>query len=122
MAKKRGNGKGKGSGTIYPRKNKDGKIIGYRGSYVTPEGADRMASRSTSTGRGRTGKARGPRPSGPSGEPRGCARGLAFRGEAPESDTARLPRRRPRREPKESLRATTQVQKSKRSKTDAEKK
>ena len=25
--------KGNGSGTVYPRKNKDGKVIGYRGSY-----------------------------------------------------------------------------------------
>ena len=25
--------KGNGTGTVYPRKNKDGKIIGYRGSY-----------------------------------------------------------------------------------------
>ena len=32
MAKKKQ--KGNGTGTVYPRKNKDGKIIGYRGSYI----------------------------------------------------------------------------------------
>ena len=32
MAKKKQ--RGNGAGTIYPRKNKDGKVIGYRGSYV----------------------------------------------------------------------------------------
>ncbi len=26
--------RGNGSGTVYPRKNKDGKVIGYRGSYI----------------------------------------------------------------------------------------
>jgi len=31
MAKKKQ--KGNGSGTVYPRKNKAGKVIGYRGSY-----------------------------------------------------------------------------------------
>ena len=30
MSRKRGNGEG----TIYPRKNKDGKRVGYRGAYV----------------------------------------------------------------------------------------
>ncbi len=25
--------RGNGTGTVYPRKNKDGKVIGYRGSY-----------------------------------------------------------------------------------------
>ena len=32
MAKKKQ--RGNGAGTVYPRKNKDGKVIGYRGSYV----------------------------------------------------------------------------------------
>jgi len=31
MAKKKQ--RGNGAGTVYPRKNKDGKVIGYRGSY-----------------------------------------------------------------------------------------
>jgi integrase len=30
--------KGNGTGTVYPRKNKDGKVIGYRGSYFAPDG------------------------------------------------------------------------------------
>ena len=33
MAKKKQ--KGNGNGTVYPRKNKDGKLIGYRGSLPT---------------------------------------------------------------------------------------
>ena len=32
MAKKKQ--RGNGAGTVYPRKNKDGKVTGYRGSYV----------------------------------------------------------------------------------------
>src|SRR5919112_601966 len=32
MAKKKQ--RGNGAGTVYPRKNKDGKVIGYRGSYM----------------------------------------------------------------------------------------
>jgi integrase len=32
MAKKKQ--RGNGAGTVYPRKNKDGKVIGYRGSYL----------------------------------------------------------------------------------------
>src|SRR5215213_7972521 len=32
MAKKKQ--RGNGAGTVYPRKNKDGKVIGYRGSYI----------------------------------------------------------------------------------------
>lgn len=36
--------KGNGSGTVYPRKNKDGKVIGYRGSYFTPDGKRRYVS------------------------------------------------------------------------------
>ncbi len=42
MAKKKQ--KGNGSGTVYPRKNKDGKVIGYRGSYFTPDGKRRYVS------------------------------------------------------------------------------
>ena len=30
--------KGNGTGTVYPRKNKAGKIISYRGSYFPPDG------------------------------------------------------------------------------------
>ncbi len=36
--------KGNGTGTVYPRKNKDGKIIGYRGSYFAPDGKRRYVS------------------------------------------------------------------------------
>ncbi len=36
--------KGNGTGTVYPRKNKDGKVIGYRGSYFAPDGKRRYAS------------------------------------------------------------------------------
>lgn len=36
--------KGNGTGTVYPRKNKAGKIIGYRGSYFTPDGKRRYVS------------------------------------------------------------------------------
>ena len=36
--------KGNGTGTVYPRKNKDGKVIGYRGSYFTPDGKRRYVS------------------------------------------------------------------------------
>ena len=32
MAKKKQ--RGNGTGTVYPRKNKDGKITSYRGSYI----------------------------------------------------------------------------------------
>ena len=42
MAKKKQ--KGNGTGTVYPRKNKDGKVIGYRGSYFTPDGKRRYVS------------------------------------------------------------------------------
>ncbi len=31
MARKRG--RGNGDGDVYPRKNKEGKVIGYRGTY-----------------------------------------------------------------------------------------
>jgi integrase len=36
--------RGNGTGTVYPRKNKQGKIIGYRGSYHTPDGKRRYVS------------------------------------------------------------------------------
>ena len=36
--------KGNGTGTVYPRKNKDGKVIGYRGSYFSPDGKRRYVS------------------------------------------------------------------------------
>src|SRR5215211_1475792 len=42
MAKKRQ--RGNGAGSVYPRKNKDGKITGYRGSYFTPNGKRRYVS------------------------------------------------------------------------------
>ncbi len=41
MAKKE---RGNGSGTVYPRKNKEGKVIGYRGAYFTPDGKRRYVS------------------------------------------------------------------------------
>ena len=40
---------GNGSGTVYPRKNKDGKVVGYRGSYFTAEGKRRYVSAKTKT-------------------------------------------------------------------------
>jgi integrase len=36
--------RGNGSGTVYPRKNRQGKIIGYRGSYFAPDGKRRYVS------------------------------------------------------------------------------
>jgi integrase len=36
--------RGNGSGTVYPRRNKQGKIIGYRGSYFGPDGKRRYVS------------------------------------------------------------------------------
>ena len=35
---------GNGAGTVYPRKNKDGKITGYLGSYFGPDGKRRYVS------------------------------------------------------------------------------
>ena len=40
---------GNGTGTVYPRKNKDGKITGYRGSYFTAGGRRRYVSAKTKT-------------------------------------------------------------------------
>jgi integrase len=42
MAKKKQ--KGNGAGTVYPRKNEAGKVIGYRGSYYTSDGKRRYVS------------------------------------------------------------------------------
>jgi integrase len=42
MAKKRQ--RGNGAGTVYPRKNKVGKVVGYRGSYFAPDGKRRYVS------------------------------------------------------------------------------
>ena len=41
---------GNGSGTVYPRRNKAGKIIGYRGAYFGPDGKRRYVSAKTKTG------------------------------------------------------------------------
>jgi integrase len=38
---------GNGTGTVYPRKNKDGKIFGYRGAYHGPDGKRRYVSAKT---------------------------------------------------------------------------
>jgi hypothetical protein len=40
---------GNGTGTVYPRRNKEGKITGYRGSYFTVEGRRRYVSAKTKT-------------------------------------------------------------------------
>lgn len=40
---------GNGAGTVYPRKNKAGKVIGYRGSYFGPDGRRRYVSAKTKT-------------------------------------------------------------------------
>ena len=47
MARKRQ--KGNGAGTVYPRKDKEGKVIGYRGSYFAPDGKRRYVSGRTKT-------------------------------------------------------------------------
>ena len=36
--------KGNGQGSVYPRKNKDGKITGYLGAYYGPDGKRRYVS------------------------------------------------------------------------------
>jgi len=41
---------GNGSGSVYPRKNKDGKITSYLGAYCTPDGKRRTVSAKTKTG------------------------------------------------------------------------
>lgn len=40
---------GNGSGTVYPRKNKDGKTTSYLGSYFTPDGKRRYVSARSKT-------------------------------------------------------------------------
>ena len=40
---------GNGSGTVYPRRNKDGKITSYLGSYFAPDGKRRYVSAKTKT-------------------------------------------------------------------------
>jgi integrase len=45
---------GNGTGTVYPRRNKDGKITGYRGSYFTADGRRRYVSAKTKTEARRT--------------------------------------------------------------------
>ena len=40
---------GNGTGTVYPRRNKEGKITGYRGSYFTADGKRRYVSAKTKT-------------------------------------------------------------------------
>ena len=35
---------GNGSSTVYPQKNKEGKITGYCGSYFKSEGANRTST------------------------------------------------------------------------------
>src|SRR5215217_7362907 len=47
MAKKKQ--RGNGACTVYPRKNKDDKVIGYRGSYFTLDGNRRYVSAKTKT-------------------------------------------------------------------------
>jgi integrase len=47
VAKKRQ--QGNGSGTVYPRKNKDGKVTSYLGSYFAPNGKRRYVSAKTKT-------------------------------------------------------------------------
>jgi integrase len=41
--------KGNGAGTVYPRKNKQGKVIGYRGAYHGPDGKRCYVSAKTKT-------------------------------------------------------------------------
>jgi hypothetical protein len=43
--------KGNGTGTVYPRKNKAGKVTEYCGSYLTPEGPDRTSNWFAPTGK-----------------------------------------------------------------------
>jgi hypothetical protein len=46
-----GKQKGNDTGTVYPRKNKTGKVIGWRGACFTPDDADCTSSWSAPTGR-----------------------------------------------------------------------
>jgi integrase len=36
--------KGNGQGSVYPRKNKEGEIVGYLGAYYGPDGKRRYVS------------------------------------------------------------------------------
>jgi len=47
MAKKRS--RGNGTGTVAPRRNKQGKVIGYRGAFFGPDGKRRWVSAKTKT-------------------------------------------------------------------------
>jgi integrase len=47
MAKKKG--RGNGTGTVAPRRNKHGKIIGYRGAFYGPDGKRHWVSTKTKT-------------------------------------------------------------------------
>ena len=47
MARKKASGNG--AGTVYPRKNKDGKVTSYLGSYFGPDGKRRYVSTKTKT-------------------------------------------------------------------------
>jgi integrase len=42
--------RGNGDDDVYPRKNKEGKVIGYRGAYVGPDGKRRYVSGRTKEG------------------------------------------------------------------------
>jgi hypothetical protein len=53
MAMARKKQQGNGSGTIYPRKNKNGKVTSYLGSYFTPDGKQRYVSAKTKPPAGR---------------------------------------------------------------------
>ena len=48
MAKKKQ--QGNGNGTVYPRKNKDGKVTSYLGAYYTTDGKRRTVSAKTKSG------------------------------------------------------------------------
>jgi hypothetical protein len=39
--------RGNGEGSVYPRKNKHGKVISWRGSYLGPDGKRRYVSGKT---------------------------------------------------------------------------
>ena len=47
MAKKKQ--RGNGQGTVAPRKNKDGKILGYRGAFFGTDGKRHWVSAKTKT-------------------------------------------------------------------------
>ena len=47
MARKKS--RGNGTGTVAPRRNNHGKVIGYRGAYFGPDGKRRWVSAKTKT-------------------------------------------------------------------------